>query len=256
MTTVKELGQIIVGAPGITSTVANRFNRLLGFYEGSGNDVDIVDVLVRIVESPDEFKKTEELLSRWTTPNSVGDMYSSIIKVLEVGGVKDAIVARGGGADTGMGFYDRVKEAHKAYLKEVVAAAEAKAAGNVKTLVLQEPPATATVAPVQGATAAAKGRKVKSQSQGSVKAVSVVHEIAGSDGGEDDEEDDYTVDLEGFAYEPPSRQQQQSAILVEQMTEMHERMSMYAKVLKKIDNPVVAAVVEMLEFDLDKWSKQ
>ena len=124
MTTVKDLGPVIMTR--LSSTVASRFSRILAFYEGNGNDVDVVKGLKCILDDPDAWKRTDDLLKRWTTVNSIGDVYASILKVLEI----PEIVAAIGDAGTVM----QLREAHIAYKDVLVKMAEERSVCNVKQI--------------------------------------------------------------------------------------------------------------------------
>jgi hypothetical protein len=255
-TTVKDLGPAIVAA--LPAAVASRFSRVLAFYVGNGNDADIVDMLCMIAEDDEGWRAREsDLLGRWTTANSIGDVYVSVIKALSVPEVERAVVAVKGAE-----MLARIKEMHGAYHKHVLALAESRASTTVKQIV---------VGGGAGGGSGGSGKKARNNTGRDGES------NVGSDS--DQQQDESSVDLE--AYDQPRNSSGCNNVGEDEVAELvrdlekymafHERMRMYVRTLKNIAGSeqqpfgtgiimsgdhtgvrlALKSVVEMMEYDMD-----
>lgn len=111
--TLKQLGEYMKEVK-FNETYAARFNRIIVFYTYDATQANILEFLTLVLDKPDAFKRTQDILKKWKTPSSVSQVFNSIINVCDIPKVKDQLGER----------YTDVVNAHNAYIKELETAAQ------------------------------------------------------------------------------------------------------------------------------------
>lgn len=109
--TVKQLGEYM-NEVEFNKTYRDRFSRILKFFGYEATQANVVEFLTMILDNPESYKKTDDIIRKWKKPKSASDMFTSIISVCNIPKIKSALGER----------FDMVVAAHDTYIKDIVAA--------------------------------------------------------------------------------------------------------------------------------------
>lgn len=110
--TIQQLSTMMAET-GFNNTYKDRFNRILKFFGHTATQADVIAFLTMIVDHEQDYKRTNDIVSKWKKPKSVSDIFSCIINVCNIPKVKEQLGDR----------YQEVTQAHEAYIKTLMEAA-------------------------------------------------------------------------------------------------------------------------------------
>lgn len=199
---------------GFNATYRDRFNRILKFYGYTATQSDVVRFLSMIVEKEQEYKRTDEIVSKWRKPKSVSDTFSSIINVCNIPEVKERLGDR----------HIEVVSAHDAYIKVLMEAAR------------NPEPRTISVISVPEAVADTVGYETLTECSDAVNESQKEYEV-----GCEDESEEHIAAKTGET-EKTGRIEEVEKVLVSA-----HRMKVYMQSLRRICDAMVDIIVDLME---------
>lgn len=228
--TLTELGKYM-NEIDFSKTYKARFERLLRHYGYEATQSNVIEFLTLIVNKPDSFKKTDDIIKVWKKPRSIQDVFSCMIHVCNIPKIKERLGDR----------YDEVVTAYESYIKELAEATKVNVDNNV----------TVVVKALTTSSAASSSASVDQQYKPEY------HCIPPSSSVDDDEyEDEHEHEDEGELENEYIDEPEYTATCEEAMPEGKKKpisikkLMVYIKHLRNIGTPMTNMIADLMECDM------
>lgn len=233
--TVKQLGEYMKEVE-FNGTYKDRFERILKFFGFEATQANVLSFLTLILDKPDTYKKTEDIIKKWKKYKSVQEVFNSIIRVCNIPKIKEGLGDR----------YDDVIAAHTAYIAALMEATKVNEKDGVVVKV------------GNGITKkGVKGKKQAPPSIGSSKNSVVEDNLEFEESEEDDEFNEISRHKELHCIPPEDECSDLEEMTsfdnkgVSQKTISVEKLMVYITHLRRIGNPMADMIADLMEYDMN-----